>query len=87
MQAWPKIKTPGEWVEITEELWWYCLEVLPPIYGPCDMFAVGEAAWHNDQGQAGYDICKEDRQTGKFYMTQGTVRQMRTPRFWKEPIQ
>lgn len=79
----PKIESPGIWVEISEELYWYCLEVLPPIYGPLGMFAVGEAAWHNEEGKAGYTICQKDRSTKTYWMTEGTVKQMYTIGFWK----
>jgi len=67
---------PENWTEITESEYWYYLEVLPPIYGPDGIFAVSEALYHNDQGQAVYTICKEDRSAQRYYKTQGTAQQM-----------
>lgn len=84
MSAFPRINYPGHWVEITEELYWYCVGVLPPIYGPDGMFAIDEPAWHNRFGEAGYNICKSI-EAETFWMTQGTVRDMNSPGFWKEP--
>jgi hypothetical protein len=41
------------WYRITPKDASYCLEVLPPIYFPGG-FAVSEAAWHDENGQATY---------------------------------
>jgi hypothetical protein len=45
-QPWEAAKEHrGAWVEVSEERWEYCLNVLPPIYFRGG-FAVSEASWH-----------------------------------------
>ena len=65
-----------EWTEITERLYWYFLEVLPPIYGHCvnGMFAVSEPLRHLETGEPVYTICRVNG--GRYYATEGTLRAM-----------
>lgn len=63
------------WTEITKEKYWYYLEVLPPAYWKGNLFAVGEALRHNEEGRAVYTIC--DKRDGKYWQTEGTIAQMR----------
>ena len=71
-----------EWTEITERLYWYFLEVLPPIYGhhspritDYTMFAVSEPLRHlEDTGEPVYTICRVNG--GRYYATEGTLRAM-----------
>jgi hypothetical protein len=50
-----RIIVPGRIVEVTEECYWYFLEVLPPHHMRCSMFAFAEGAdplrlfWRKDQ--------------------------------------
>lgn len=44
---------PDAFVEISEETYWYCLEVLPPLYFPGG-FAVSEAQRHTAEGAPVY---------------------------------
>jgi hypothetical protein len=62
------------WKEITKELFDYYFEVLPPIFGPNNMFAVSEPLDHNEYGQAVYTIC--DMVDDHYYEIQGTTQQM-----------
>jgi len=49
-------EAPTLWHEMTEKDWWYCLEVLPPIYF-AGGFAVSEAYGNDEQGRATYWCC------------------------------
>ena len=71
----------SEWTEITERLYWYFLEVLPPIYGhhspritDYTMFAVSEPLRHMETGEPVYTICRVNG--GRYYATEGTLRTM-----------
>ena len=66
--------TTGKWEEITQKLYWYFLEVLPPIYGPRGAFAVSEPLRHTKEGRAVYTICV--RVGERFFATIGTYQQM-----------
>jgi len=50
-----RISVPGRIVEVTEDTYWYFLEVLPPKHMRCSMFAFAEGAeairlfWRKDQ--------------------------------------
>lgn len=50
---WDEIKASKTPVPVTEEHYWYALEVLPPIYGR-GCFAMGEAADHTPTGETVY---------------------------------
>jgi hypothetical protein len=63
---------PGAWCEITEEDYWYCLEVLPPYYFDGG-FAVSEACTHNDRGEPTY-LCVATVK-GRHYARELTLRE------------
>jgi hypothetical protein len=50
-----RISVPGRIVEVTEDTYWYFLEVLPPKHMRCSMFAFAEGGeairlfWRKDQ--------------------------------------
>jgi len=70
-QPWEAAKANrGAWVEVSEERWSYCLEVLPPIYYPGG-FAVSEASWHDGRGRAVY-LCLSTV-NGKHYAQEMTI--------------
>ena len=62
------------WQEITERLYEYFRDVLPPIYGR-GAFAVSEPLRHNDDGRAVYTLCRETG--GRFYACTGTLPELR----------
>lgn len=64
----------NKWTEITEELYMYFLEVLPPSFGPNNTFAVGEPLRDNEFGRAEFTICR--RVNRKFYCIEGTLQAM-----------
>jgi hypothetical protein len=66
----------GGWHEITEALYWYFLEVLPPYYGPeRSMFAVGEAQRGDPEtGEFTYTICVQRGE--RYYATENTLSRM-----------
>ena len=60
--------TPIEWIEITEEQYWYYLEALPPIDRSNGKFLVGEPSDHHAlTGQPRYQACREV--DGKYYQS------------------
>jgi hypothetical protein len=69
----------GQWDEITEEQYWYWLEVVPPALMENGGFLVGEASDHHaGTGRPRYQACRE--RAGKFYAytVPLTVEQFRT---------
>ena len=51
--------------EVTEEIYWEFLEVLPPAYWVGDLFQVGEAVRHNENGRPCYSTF--DKKDGKYF--------------------
>jgi len=75
--------TNGRWEEITQKLYWYFLEVLPPIYGPKGAFAVSEPVRHTKEGRAVYTVCV--RVGERFFATIGTYQQMQLGQLGEMP--
>lgn len=73
-ELWDAMKaSPDEWIETTEEMFFEMLEAVPPRKQGENKFLVGEAARHNEQGEAVYSCFK---QVGaKFYAKDMTVAQ------------
>jgi hypothetical protein len=55
----------NDWEQISEEDYWYFLEVLPPAHQQGLAFAVGEALTHMNDGRVVYRTCIE--LDGKFW--------------------
>lgn len=64
-----RISVPGRIAEVTEETYWYFLEVLPPKHMRCCMFAFAEGAepirlfWRKGQTHFCQQLTAEETQT------------------------
>ena len=60
VSVWHFYENIKEWVEVSKDYYWDCLEALPPAYQKNDVFACGEAYTHNLKGEAVYSFFKKD---------------------------
>ena len=64
-----RISVPGRIAEVTEEAYWYFLEVLPPKHMRCNMFAFAEGGeairlfWRKDQKHFCQQLTDDETQT------------------------
>ena len=64
-----RISIPGRIAEVTQETYWYFLEVLPPKHMRCSMFAFAEGAeairlfWRKDRKHFCLQLTDEEPQT------------------------
>lgn len=63
---WNYYQNKKEWVEVSKEYYWDCLETVPPAYHRNMVFACGEPYTYNNSGDPVYFFFKADN--GKYWV-------------------